>query len=50
MTLKIGITERGDGGLDQSWRKSLADHVVDGAIIITKAPQLIQELPGRLST
>lgn len=37
--LKIGITERGDGGLDQSWKKKMS--TVDGAIIITKAPQLL---------
>jgi DNA repair photolyase len=37
--MKIGITERGDGGLDQSWRNKLK--TVDGAIIITKAPQLL---------
>jgi DNA repair photolyase len=35
----IGVTEAGDGGLDQSWREKLANGAVDGAVIITKAPQ-----------
>ncbi len=45
---KIGVTERGDGGLDQSWREKL-DRVA-GAIIITKAPQLLlaEGLPDRV--
>ena len=32
--MKIGITERGDAGLDLSWRNKL--HTVDGVILITK--------------
>ena len=36
MSVKIGITERGDAGLDLSWVDKLA--AVDGAVIITKAP------------
>lgn len=44
--MRIGITERGDGGIDQSWLKRMDQ--VDGAIIITKAPHLInlETLPG----
>lgn len=34
--MKIGVTERGDGGLDLSWVNKLA--TVDGAVIITKNP------------
>lgn len=34
MSIQIGITERGDGGLDLSWEQKL--NTVDGAIIITK--------------
>lgn len=34
--LKIGITERGDAGLDFTWAQSLINHKVDGAILITK--------------
>lgn len=45
MTLRIGITERGDGGLNQSWRDALANHQLDGVIIVTKAPYLIKNLP-----
>lgn len=41
--MRIGITERGDGGLDQSWRSKL--DIVDGIIIITKAPHLIENIP-----
>ena len=37
--MRIGITERGDGGINQSWRNQMKN--VDGAIIITKAPQLL---------
>lgn len=46
--LKIGVTERGDGGLDQSWREKLER--VSGAIIITKAPHLLlmQGLPDQV--
>jgi len=32
--MKIGITERGDAGLDLSWEKKMPD--MDGAILITK--------------
>lgn len=39
--MKIGITERGDAGLDQSWRNAQ----VDGMILITKAPHLISDVP-----
>jgi len=41
--MKIGITERGDAGLDESWRDNLAQ--VDGAILITKAPQNLYLIP-----
>lgn len=34
MSLKIGITERGDAGIDLSWKEKL--NAVDGAILITK--------------
>ena len=34
--MKIGITERGDAGLDFDWVKSIEDNTVDGAILITK--------------
>ena len=34
MSLKIGITERGDAGIDLSWQNKL--NTVDGAILITK--------------
>ena len=44
--MRIGITERGDAGLDQTWRAKLAS--VDGAILITKAPHLL--LAGTLPT
>lgn len=33
--LRIGFTERGDGGLDLSWTKRLAE--VDGVIVVTKS-------------
>ena len=36
--MKIGITERGDAGLDFSWMQPLAIKSVDAAILITKAP------------
>lgn len=35
--LKIGFTERGDGGLDLSWAQKCKDRKVDGAVIITKS-------------
>lgn len=34
--MKIGITERGDAGLDLSWENSIINNSVDGAILITK--------------
>ena len=34
--MKIGITERGDAGLDFAWYEKLKNHTVDGAILITK--------------
>ena len=34
--MKIGITERGDAGLDLSWAANLANDCVDGAVLITK--------------
>lgn len=37
--MKIGITERGDAGLDLSWIKKIND--VDGIILITKHANLI---------
>jgi hypothetical protein len=37
--MKIGITERGDAGLDLSWKERMGE--VDGAILITKAPHLL---------
>lgn len=38
----FGITERGDGGLDQSWIKKADKY--DGIICITKSPQLLTNL------
>lgn len=46
--MRIGITERGDGGLDQSWRVKLHKKEVDGAIVITKAPHLIESIPDNV--
>lgn len=43
--MKIGITERGDAALDQSWRKKLDK--LDGIILITKAPHLLGEIPPK---
>lgn len=45
--MKIGVTERGDAGLNFIWLKALRRGVVDGTIAITKAPQnlLIRGLP-----
>ena len=42
--VKIGITERGDAALDQSWRRKL--DTVSGAVLITKAPHKIGEIPA----
>jgi hypothetical protein len=42
--MKIGITERGDAGLNQSWRAKLQWGQVDGAILITKCPSKLLEL------
>ena len=36
MRVKIGVTERGDAGLDTSWCEKIKDKQVDGAILITK--------------
>lgn len=35
--LAIGFTERGDGGLDLSWRDAVEHGRVDGAVIVTKS-------------
>ena len=42
--MRIGITERGDAALDQSWRNKL--HTVDGAILVTKAPHKLGVVPN----
>lgn len=34
--MKIGITERGDAGIDLSWTDKLRNHAVDGVVVITK--------------
>lgn len=34
--MKIGITERGDAGLDFTWHQKLNNNDIDGAILITK--------------
>ena len=36
LPVKIGITERGDGGLDLSWEKKI--DTVDGVLVVTKCP------------
>jgi hypothetical protein len=36
--MRIGITERGDAGLDHMWLEKLSSGVVDYAILITKDP------------
>ncbi len=41
--MKIGITERGDAALNQSWRAKLHHGMVDGAILITKCPSKLME-------
>lgn len=41
--MKIGITDYMDAGLDQSWRQHMDK--VAGAILITKAPHLLEEVP-----
>lgn len=44
--LKIGITERGDAGLDLSWRDKVSSRKVNGIIAITKDPEkLLQFVP-----
>ncbi len=43
--MRIGITERGDAGLDQSWRSKL--DTVDGVILITKSPHLLGDVPDK---
>lgn len=35
-TNKIGITERGDAGIDFGWLPKLKQNIVDGAVLITK--------------
>ena len=35
-SLRIGFTERGDGGLDLSWVDKIATGVCDGVIVVTK--------------
>lgn len=44
--MKIGITERGDAGLDFGWTQALEMDKVDGAILITKnlTPAFIKEV------
>lgn len=37
--MRIGITERGDAGLDLSWLPRVRSGEFEGAIVITKAPQ-----------
>lgn len=39
VSVKIGVTERGDAGLNFVWLEALRRGVVDGVIAITKAPQ-----------
>lgn len=34
--MKIGITERGDAGIDFSWQSKIRSGTVDGAVLITK--------------
>ena len=34
--MKIGVTERGDAGIDFTWVNKLKNRTVDGAILITK--------------
>lgn len=41
--MRFGVTEAGDGGRDQSWRDKLP--LVDALKIITKSPELIEDLP-----
>lgn len=44
--MKIGITERGDAGLNFAWYDQLKNHTVDGAVLITKriTPQFINKV------
>jgi len=44
--LNFGITERGDAGLNQSWKKVV--HQYDGVVLITKAPHLIDSIPDNV--
>lgn len=48
--MKIGVTERGDAGLNLVWLEALKRGVVDGVIAITKAPQnlLGRKLPAQV--
>ena len=40
--MRIGITERGDAGLDLSWRNKMGE--VSGAVLITKDPRKLLEI------
>lgn len=40
---KVGITERGDAALDQSWRRNIDD--CDMIVLITKSPHLLGVIP-----
>jgi hypothetical protein len=44
--MKIGITERGDAGLDYNWVRYVESNFVDGAILITKNinPRFVKEV------
>jgi len=44
----IGITEAGDAGLDWSWQPRLYSGSIDGAVLITKAPHMLPEMPGNV--
>ena len=41
--MKIGVTERGDAALDQSWVEKAKDF--DGLVLITKAPHKLPKIP-----
>ena len=34
--MRIGITERGDAGINQKWFPQVMNGMVDGAVLITK--------------
>ena len=48
--MKIGVTERGDAGIDLSWTSKLENNEVNGAVLITKniTPAFIDNV-GRLN-